>query len=70
MASETRSPLTRLECPNCGAPIDQFNATSQSLVCPTCGSHVSLGMDTPEILGQGSKLPPAPRPIEIGRAHV
>lgn len=66
MATETRSPLTRLECPNCGSPIDQFNATSQALVCPTCGSHVSIGMETAELLSPGKKLPPAPRPIKIG----
>lgn len=66
MASQTRSPLTRLECPNCGSPIDQFNATTQALVCPTCGSHISIGTDIPEILSKGARLPKAPRPIKVG----
>jgi len=66
MATETRSPLTRLECPNCGSPIDQYNATSQALVCPACGSHVTVGMETAELLSPGKRLPRPPRPIQIG----
>lgn len=66
MASQARSPLTRLECPNCGSPIDQYNATTQALVCPTCGSHISIGVDVPEVLSSGAKLPKPPRPIKLG----
>jgi ribosomal protein S27E len=66
MASETRSPLIRLECPNCGSPIDQFNATTQSIVCPTCGSTIAIGVGNPELLSKGRKLPEPPRPIKIG----
>lgn len=66
MASQSRSPLSRLECPNCGSPIDQYNATTQALVCPTCGSYLSIGSDLPEILSKGARLPKAPRPINIG----
>lgn len=66
MASQSRSPLSRLECPNCGSPIDQYNATTQALICPTCGSYLSIGSDLPEILSKGSPLPNAPRPITLG----
>lgn len=69
MASTTSSPLTRLECPNCGSPINQFNPTSQAVVCGTCGSHVTLGID-PEVLSKGQKLPPSPRPIELGSKAI
>ncbi|MEL6309829.1 MAG: DUF4178 domain-containing protein [Chloroflexota bacterium] len=66
MITQTRSALTRLECPNCGSPIDQFNPTSQAIVCQTCGSHVTVGVEELEILSPGKKLPPAPRPINLG----
>ncbi|MGJ3240715.1 MAG: DUF4178 domain-containing protein [Anaerolineae bacterium] len=66
MASQTQTPLTRLECPNCGSPIDQLNATSQATVCPTCGSYISIGVEAPEVLSRGQRLPDSPRPIKMG----
>lgn len=66
MASQIRSPLVRLECPNCGSPVEQYNATTQAVVCSTCGTHFAIGIEEPEILGQGRKLPPSPRPIKLG----
>jgi ribosomal protein S27E len=66
MASETRSPLVQLECPNCGKPINQYNATSQSLVCPACGSHIAIGIGNPELLSKGRRLPKPPRPVNLG----
>lgn len=66
MVADNRSPLVRLECPNCASPIDQYNATSQSTICGTCGSHISLGLETSEILSKGSRLPKSPRPFKIG----
>jgi hypothetical protein len=68
----TRSPLQRLECPNCTSPIDQYNATSQAIVCPTCGATVSLGTEVAEVIEQkGGKVPPPPFPIKLGdRAKI
>jgi ribosomal protein S27E len=65
--AETRTPLKRLECPNCTKPIDQFNATTQAVVCPSCGSTVALGMGDPELLEKGGgRIPPSPFPIKLG----
>ncbi|MDQ7034905.1 MAG: DUF4178 domain-containing protein [Anaerolineae bacterium] len=65
--AQSRSPLKRLECPNCGSPIDQFNASSQALVCPTCGSTVAIGMGDAEVIEKGGgRIPRSPFPIELG----
>lgn len=71
MAAETRSALTRLECPNCRSPIDQFNATTQSVVCPKCNSSIAIGVGDPELISKGRKLPKPPRPVKLGAtAHI
>lgn len=58
--------LKQLECPNCGSPIEQRSASTQSVVCPACGSHIAIGAGDPEKLGDGRKPPTSPVPIEIG----
>ncbi len=59
--------LKRLECPNCGAGINQLMPNSQTLVCQNCNSHVAIGAGDAEILSEGGrKLPPSPVPIELG----
>lgn len=65
--AETRSPLKRLECPNCSKPIDQFNATTQAVICPACGAMVAIGTGDPELLEKGGgRIPPSPVPIKLG----
>lgn len=67
MATETRSPLKQLKCPNCSSPIEQFNVTTQAIVCPTCGSHVAIGTDDPRLLTKGQgRVPDSGFPIEMG----
>lgn len=66
MASESHSALTRIECPNCRSPIDQFNATTQSLVCPKCHATIAIGIGDPEVLSKGHRLPKPPRPVKLG----
>ena len=69
--AQQRSPLVRLECPNCTRPIDQYNATSQSINCPSCGSTVALGVGDPELLVKGGRIPKSPFPINLGdRANI
>jgi len=59
--------LKRLECPNCGSPINQLMPNSQTLVCGNCGSHVAVGAGDAEVLNKGGrKLPPSPIPINLG----
>lgn len=65
--SEQTSALKRLECPNCGSPVDQYNPTSQTLICKSCGSHIAIGTGDAELLAKGGrKLPPSPAPINVG----
>lgn len=62
-----QSVLKRLECPNCGSPINQHMPNTQTLVCNSCGSHVAVGAGEAEILSEGGrKLPPPPVPINVG----
>lgn len=59
--------LKRIECPNCRAPVDQFNPTSQTLICKNCGSHIGIGAGDAALLSEGGrKLPPPPAPISVG----
>lgn len=59
--------LKRLECPNCGSPINQLMPNTQTLVCGNCGSHVAVGAGDAEVLNKGGrKLPPSPVPIDLG----
>ena len=65
--SEQTSVLKRLECPNCGSPINQHMPNTQTLVCPSCGSHVAIGAGDAELLNEGGRnLPPSPFPINVG----
>lgn len=66
MVQKIGTAVTKLECPNCRAPLEQHAATAQTIVCNTCGTHVAIGMGEPEDLGKGRKAPPAPKPIKIG----
>lgn len=62
-----QSVLKRLECPNCGSPINQHMPNTQTLVCTSCGSHVAVGAGDAEILNEGGrKLPLPPVPINVG----
>lgn len=66
-ASPAKPPLLKeLTCPNCGGPINQYLASSQTFVCSKCGSHVAPGMEGLEILGKGRELPSPPVPIRLG----
>jgi ribosomal protein S27E len=65
--AETRTPLKRLECPNCTKAIDQFSADTQAIVCASCGSTVAIGMGEPELLEKGGgRIPASPVPIKLG----
>ncbi len=59
--------LKALSCPKCGASLSQFMPTAQTLVCPSCRSHVALGGEELSILGAGRQLPPPPAPINLGQ---
>lgn len=62
-----QSVLKRLECPNCGSPINQHMPNTQTVVCNSCGSHVAIGAGDAEILNEGGrKLPPPEAPIKVG----
>lgn len=58
--------VIRLECPNCRSPLNPQNVTSQSIICPQCGSYVALGGETTELLAQGRKIPASPVPLALG----
>ncbi len=67
MATASQPVLKRLQCPNCGANIDQHAANAQTLICNTCGSFVAIGTETPEVTSKSPrKPPPAPKPIKLG----
>jgi hypothetical protein len=59
--------LTKLACPNCGKPVEQFNPNAQTLVCSACGSFIAVGGEQAELLGKGRKLRPPKVPIEVGQ---
>lgn len=62
----SRNVLNKLECPNCGAPIEQFTPGAQTIVCNTCGSYVAVGGEVPNVVGKSRKLSTPPAPINIG----
>lgn len=59
--------VQQLSCPNCGSPIQQFNPTSQTVICPACNSYVAVGTGDPSVLGTGTKLRQPPKPIKLGQ---
>lgn len=58
--------LKQLACPNCGTALHQHNPNSRTIVCPSCSTHVGIGINQPEILQKGSKIRKAPKPIKLG----
>ncbi len=67
MSTQSVRPLLqKLSCPKCGAPVDQFTAGAQTLVCSRCGGYISVGSGDPELVGMGKKITKAPVPINIG----
>lgn len=59
--------IKQMNCPSCGTGLSQFNASAQTLVCPTCGSYVAIGSGEPEVSGKTRKLPKSPVPITLGK---
>lgn len=67
MSTQSARPLLqKLSCPNCGAPLDQFSAGAQTIVCSRCGGFISIGSGHPILAGTSNKITPAPVPINIG----
>jgi len=66
MSEQAQPVLKKLECPNCGSPISQHSASTQTIICETCGTHVAVGLGQPENIGQGRRIPHPPRPIKLG----
>ena len=63
--------LKQLACPNCGTALHQHNPNSRTIVCPSCSSHVGVGIAQPELLQKGGKIRKAPKPIALGdRARI
>lgn len=61
-----RPVLKELKCPACGAPIPQYSADTQTLVCPQCNTYLALDMEGLTPTGKGRKLPPPTMPIKVG----
>lgn len=66
MATAKRSALKELKCPNCGAPVSQYTADAQTIVCSACGTYMAMEMEGPSAIGKGRKLPTPPVPINVG----
>lgn len=63
----TQAPILKeLKCPNCGAALQQRLATSQTIVCPACKTHVAIGAEEAQILSKGTQIPAPPVPIFPG----
>ncbi|MCI0713845.1 MAG: DUF4178 domain-containing protein [Chloroflexi bacterium] len=58
--------IRQLQCPNCGSAVSQQNPTSQTLICPSCHSHLAVKEFAPELLSKGRKAPRPLKPIELG----
>jgi hypothetical protein len=65
-AKSKRAPLRQIQCPNCGAPVNQFAPDSQTLVCQKCSSTIALGAEEMQLVGKPSRIPAPPVPIKIG----
>jgi ribosomal protein S27E len=65
-ASNARPVLRQISCPQCGAPVQQFNAGSQSIICKSCKSTIVLSGEEAQIIGNGGRMPAPPRPIPLG----
>lgn len=59
--------LTKIACPNCGKPVEQYTAGTQTLICSACGSYIAVGGEAPAVTGKGRKLRPPDVPIEVGQ---
>lgn len=62
----TFSVLTKIACPKCGKPVEQYTPGTQTLICSACGSHIAVGGESPELISGGRKLASPPVPIKIG----
>ena len=58
--------LKQLSCPQCGRPVNQVLATTQTIVCPACQTHIAVGGEELAILGKGVAMPAPPAPIYLG----
>ncbi|MEQ8674113.1 MAG: DUF4178 domain-containing protein [Aggregatilineales bacterium] len=59
--------LKKMECPNCGSPLEQRATNAQTIVCSTCGSFIAVGAEQPEVTSKSpQKPPPPPKPITLG----
>lgn len=59
--------LTKIACPNCGKPVDQYTAGTQTVICNACGSYIAIGGESPIVTGKGRKLRPPSVPIAVGQ---
>ena len=60
--------VTRLNCPNCAAPLDLRNARSKSIVCSACGSQIDVTNQAAlQKIGQvGLRPDPQVTPFQVG----
>lgn len=58
--------LKQIQCPNCGTNLNQRMYNTQTLVCPSCNSHVTFGGASGQEVSPGIRLPDAPVPIHPG----
>lgn len=61
----SNSILSQLSCPNCNAPLDIHNASTQTIVCKSCQAYVAVGAGDASVLSQAARFKPG-TPIEIG----
>jgi ribosomal protein S27E len=67
MSTATARPeLIKLECPNCGRPVQQFDPGAQTIVCDACGSYIEVGSGEPQAIGRGSRLQKLNVPLKVG----
>jgi len=66
MSAQQRPILKQLQCPSCGAPVQQYSADAQTIICSKCGSFVALDMEGPTVTGKTRKLPDPKAPITVG----
>lgn len=62
----SRKILNQLECPNCGAPLEQFSPGTQTIVCSKCDSYVAIGGGALDVVGKSKRLSKSPVPIDVG----
>jgi hypothetical protein len=61
--------LSQLSCPQCGAPLDIRNASTQAVVCARCQAYVAIGAESASVLASGKNFTPG-TPIKIGSTGI